>query len=477
MESRASAATYETWRETARLTDARSGADRWKAADASPGFDYRVLRDRLTELRQLRSSGDSRKLIYYFDEGLHGNMAGMGAPSLYRKSALGTKHVIEDYVAELVAGLDQVAEDETLDRAERVDFFRRARHAYGSCALMLSGAGSLGPFHFGVVRALAQQNLLPNIISGASAGSLVASFACTRRPEELAEALENKAILDQIEMLGAVDATGEGSSARISTEGLRALVETWIPDVTFADVLEISGRHLNVSVAPSELHQQSRTLNALTAPNVLVREAVLASCAVPGVFPPVSLLARGPDGRKRPYVQSRTWVDGSVTDDMPVGRLARLYGANFFIASQTNPIVLWALLDPHATDPFSQFAAMSRVMFKEWLRRSYPLAMNMVRNHYPLNVWTRLWYGVWSQDYTADVNIVPGRRLYDPRKLLSPLEPKEALRLIADGERSTWPKVERIRICTAVGRSLDAHLAELEDQSPLVRSSSGAATV
>src|SRR3546814_20231642 len=80
-------------------------------------------------------------------------------------------------------------------------------------------------------------------------------------------------------------------------------------------------------VCSSDLkHQNGRLLNAITAPNVLIREAVLASCAVPGVFPPVMLMARGEDGARVPYQPDRRWVDGSVTHDIPPRRIERLHG-------------------------------------------------------------------------------------------------------------------------------------------------------
>jgi TAG lipase/steryl ester hydrolase/phospholipase A2/LPA acyltransferase len=50
---------------------------------------------------------------------------------------------------------------------------------------MFSGAGSLGHFHTGVVKALLEQDLLPNVISGSSAGSVTAAMLGTHSDEEL----------------------------------------------------------------------------------------------------------------------------------------------------------------------------------------------------------------------------------------------------------------------------------------------------
>ena len=94
--------------------------------------------------------------------------------------------------------------------------------------------------------------------------------------------------------------------------------------MTFGEAFEHTGRKINISVSPSEVHQSSRLLNAVTSPNVCIREAVMASCAVPGVFPAVTLMAKNARGERLPYVASRKWVDGSIADDLPAKRLARL---------------------------------------------------------------------------------------------------------------------------------------------------------
>jgi NTE family protein len=53
----------------------------------------------------------------------------------------------------------------------------------------------------------------------------------------------------------------------------------------------------------------------------------------------VTLQVLDDDGQRKSYLPSRRRVDGSVSDDMPAKRLARLYGVNHTVASQTNPPV------------------------------------------------------------------------------------------------------------------------------------------
>src|SRR5699024_11421538 len=87
-------------------------------------------------------------------------------------------------------------------------------------------------------------------------------------------------------------------------------------------------REINTPVSPHDRHHHARLLNQRTSPNVLIRKAVLASCAIPAIYPPVSLWAKNMDGKKVPYIPGRKFVDGSINDDLPIRRLSRLYGIN-----------------------------------------------------------------------------------------------------------------------------------------------------
>ncbi len=444
-------ANYDEWLDHAVETDVRTGAARWQESDSSEGFDFRVIRTRLDELIDIRASGDPRRLMYYLDEGIHGNMGGMGAPALYKHAASGTKKLITDYVNEIAAGLDQLSEtqDSVLSHKDKVTFFRRAKQAFGESALMLSGAGSLGPFHLGVARALWMEGLLPTVISGSSAGAIIAAILCTHTDEELTDILQFNVLHEMFVRLY----QPEGSQ-QLNADDIEEIIDAWIPDITFGEALALTSRHLNVSVAPSEIHQQSRTLNPVTAPNVLLKETLMASTAVPGVLPSVTLAARDPKGKRTPYVRSRTWIDGSITDDLPTARLRRIYGCNFFITSQTNPVVLWALHDPNATDQLTHMINIGQSAAKEWFRAIYPFAIQATRNVYPMNITTRMWFSMLTQDYTADVNVIPKRRYLNPSTILAKLPPGDASSLVHEGEEAAWPHIERIRNCTQVGRQL-----------------------
>ena len=97
-----------------------------------------------------------------------------------------------------------------------------------------------------------------------------------------------------------------------------------------------------MTVTDFSVNQQSRLLNYLTAPNVVVWSAVVASCSIPGVFEKVDLYQKLPDDSIIPYDPSSArvkYVDGSVASDLPMQRIAELFNVNTFIVSQVNPHV------------------------------------------------------------------------------------------------------------------------------------------
>lgn len=464
-ESRMEEATsYEAWEAEARAHDSLSGADAWKAKEHSTLYDYSTLRMRLARLRALRAAKDYRGLLFALNEGIHGNLGGMGKPGLYAKAKLGTKNLIAEYVNEVCDALEQLASlrSSVISKEEKTDFFHRASHCFGRSALMLSGAGALGPFHMGVIKALMEQDLLPRVISGSSAGAFVAALVGTHNNDDLKSFFNADIILsNQVEK-------DEGNSVfnwpdRIQAQDLRDMIDTWVPDVTFAEAFQMTGRHINISVAPQKRMQASRLLNAITSPNVLVREAVMASCAVPGVFPPVMLMARDIDGEKQPYLAEMRWIDGSVTDDMPAKRLGRLYGVNHFIASQTNPVVLWSLRDPNTSGGvLDNVWQMGNRAAKEWFRTTQSISNRMTTALPKANSILNMFHTVALQEYTADINIIPRYRFWDPRKLLAPLDKEETLYLINEGEAATWPRIEMIRNCSQISHTLDGILEAME---------------
>jgi NTE family protein len=463
------AESYEQWVEAAKGFDAATGMDRWRMRDQSSQFDNVSIRIRLDRLRAMRARHDYRGLLFTLNEGIHGNMAGMGKSALYERAVFGTKQLIHDYVEEIVDALETLAspEVEEISFEDKLEFFRRAHHCFGRTALLMSGSGTLLYFHVGVVKALWEQGLLPAILSGSSGGSIVGSLLCTHNDKELSKIFTPEFLLSEVEQEeGLLRSIGGFRPKMLQVDEVQLMIERLIPDMTFQEAFEHSGRMLNVSVAPAETHQTSRLLNATTSPNVLIHKSVMASAAVPGVFPPVTLEARDKWGDRQPYLPSRKWVDGSVSDDLPTKRLARLYGVNHYIVSQANPAVL-----PFVTDGRRQGGTLdiltnaTRRTAREWLNAGAAIMHKPLSRESTLSKVANTALSMVNQDYIGDVNILPRNRFYNPLKLLAHLSPQEIMKLVASGERSAWRKMEMIRVQTHISRSLDEILHKFEEEA------------
>jgi TAG lipase / steryl ester hydrolase / phospholipase A2 / LPA acyltransferase len=458
------AGTYDEWCAAAQAYDELSGAERWKRVDQTRLYDFSQIRLRLDELRRHRRHQDSHALMFALNEGIHGNMGGMGRASLYQRAKFGTKHLIEDYVSEIVDALEHLAQlDESIiSREEKLDFFNRARHSYGRTALMLSGGGAWGHFHIGVVKVLIENNVLPNVISGSSAGSLVTAVVGTHTDRELEESNHAETLVREAKKEAKwINTVLLGERSQINVRDLEQMVERLVPDMTFQEALELTGRHINISVAPADLHQTSRLLNAIASPNVYIRTAVMASCAVPGVYPPVMLQAKNIHGKHQPYLPNRRWVDGSVTDDLPAKRLARLYGVNFYIASLINPIIL---MSKDIDDDQTPVPRLLRLFLHQGATSLAKLGNIMSKKYTPdwprLNLLINMFNSLLNQKYKADINIYADFRKFDLRKIMSHVSDRELMELERFGEIATWPQLERIKLSSKIGLALDRILEQ-----------------
>ena len=330
---------------------------------------------------------------------------------------------------------------------------------------MMGGAGSLLYFHVGVVKTLWQHGLLPGILSGSSGGAVVGSVVSTNFDKDLKEVFEPENLVHEIELESGLLGRLSGLMRKvIKSEEVFEVIERLVPDLTFLEAFERTGQHLNISIAAAEKHQTSRLLNAITTPNVYIREAVMASTAVPGFFPPVTLAAKNDRGKRQPYLPARKWVDGSVSDDLPAKRLARIYGVNHFVVSQVNPHVFPFLTNTEGERKSAlltmRLAAES--MARECINAGASLLEKPLSWNPTVSRLTNVVLGVINQDYVGDVNILPDKRFFNPLKLLAHLSVDEIVELIEMGEKSTWPKIEQIRIQTKVSRKLDKILGDID---------------
>lgn len=459
------AETYEEWKAAAIAYDERNGLQKWKQYEKTSRYDYAAIRRRLDKLETFRAANDNQGLLFTLNEGIHGNLGGMGSSSLYQKAKFGTKQLVIDYVEEVSSALEHLAQPRLkgVTHQEKIGFFQRASLCFGRSALMMSGSGTFLFFHVGVLKSLWEQDLIPEVISGASGGAFVAAVVGTRSKEELGSIFDPDFINLEADLRAIHNQFLPLKKSEVSSKDLEQVVQKLIPDLTFEEAFEKSGIQINISITPAETHQKSRLLNAITSPNVMIREAVMASCCIPGVFSPVTLVAKNVDGEKVPYLPTRKWVDGSLSDDLPMKRLSRLYGVNHFIVSQTNPIVLpFIRAEKSKGGLVSTISQTGLKTIKDWgLAAGYLLQKPLKADSY-LSKLLNGYISVVSQTYTGDINILPSNRFLNPTKAVSARSNKEISTLVSEGERATWPHIERIRIQTHISRTLWRIVNELD---------------
>jgi len=461
----ASANSYAEYKQAAAEHDELSGALKWKAKDACNDYDYKAIRSRVQRIKQARVSNDTAGLMYILHEGLHGNLANIASASLNGHAKLGTKHLIEEFINEVCEALDMIfqADENDIDFYEKLSFFDETTHAFGRSCLMLSGGAGLGFFHGGVVKALVEHDLLPDVISGSSAGSIIAALVGTRTNDELKEMLKPATIYETFSKWRAWKGFGKGSLLD-STQLENALIKLF-DLTTFEEAYKKTGRHITITVSPADLHQYSRLLNAKTSPNAIIAQAVRASCAIPIMFSPVQLKAKNQAGEIVPYIPNRRFADGSIMADLPFDRLARLYGVNHSIVSQTNPIsTLMRAGDKHdATSLFdlsirhvAKLAKINSIYTFDVLQsavsnKATKLGIHKVRS-------------IIDQQYMGNINILPDRTLANIKHILSNPTKQSLVELSKQGERAAWPQLDLIKRNTIISKTLRKYLTLLKER-------------
>lgn len=455
--------TYEEFYEASLEHDALSGANDWKAEDSAREYDYKLIRKRLDRLKFAKAHGDPAGLMSVLHEGIHGNLGNISNPEMNHYSRVGTKYLIEEFIDHVCDALALIfhADENEVDFFEKLSFFEETYHSYGSSCLMLSGGAGLGFFHAGVIKTLAEHHLLPNVISGASAGSIITAMVGTRSDDELIEEISAENIHDKFKRWCVWQGV-KGNGLLDSTNLENALIEMF-GTMTFEEAYQRTGRKITITASPSDLHQDSRLLNAKTSPNAIITMAVRASTAIPMFFSPVQLKAKNQAGKIVPYIPNRRFCDGSIMADMPFDRLARLYGVNHSIVSQTNPVAVPFLSrsKKHSTDIFSKTKRHLASLAKANSIFAFDVLEDLVGNE-SLKLGIHKVRSVIDQQYVGDINIIPQRNIGNAMRILSNPTLDGIQDLIKTAERATWPQLDLIKRNTKISKTFRKYLKLLK---------------
>jgi NTE family protein len=162
--------------------------------------------------------------------------------------------------------------------------------------LALGGGGSKGSAHIGVLRVLEREGFRVRAVAGTSAGGMAASaYAAGHSPDVLEEYMNQ---VDQRSLFGFH--LGDGP-ALMGISGVANAMSKLLGDLTFDD--------LKIPCALTAVDLDTGQEMVLKEGSVL--DAVLATVAIPGIFPP------------REWGE-RSLVDGGVLDPVPVSVVREL---------------------------------------------------------------------------------------------------------------------------------------------------------
>lgn len=470
----AAAESYEQWYAAAAALDELDGLLAWRE---EPGTELHetLIHEHRDKMARLREQGDTRTLTRVLQESLYRHLGELSNPELYAVARTGTKLLAGEFLDEVERSMHFVCDNPVpgVGTEKKLNLFRRAEQVYGRPALMLSGGAAFGVYHLGVTRALWDAGLLPDVIAGSSMGAIVAGAICTRNEAELAKffAEPERIHREAFRWLGASRVWRNGYM--MDQTQLHHHIRANMGSLSFQEAYEHSGRTLNISVSPTRTRQKPRLLNELSSPEVLVDLAVLASCAVPAIYPSVTLQARDPTGgrqSRRPYMPTERWIDGSVHGDLPLMRLARLHNVNKTIVSQANPHVVPFISYRHQRGVKASLKQAAVYL----VRGQLATTLKLTSNSWPSSMvrpYLEQAYAMASQTYLGDINIhFPVRpALY--RKVLSNPTSQDLDTYIRLGEQATWPRLAMIRDQTRISRVFAQCIAKLKAQAGAQRRS------
>jgi len=169
--------------------------------------------------------------------------------------------------------------------------------------LVLSGGGARGFAHLGVLKALEEKNMKPEIISGVSAGAIVGAFyGDGYSPNDILEMFIEKKLFRFVKIIFP-------KNGFLKPTGLYELIGEYLRAKDFEDL------QLPVIIAAANLNQGKIVYFDCGE----IADKIIASSSIPVLFEPVK-------------IKNQTYVDGGVFDNLPVkplvGKCETIIGVN-----------------------------------------------------------------------------------------------------------------------------------------------------
>ncbi|CAL5872951.1 uncharacterized protein PFLUO_LOCUS7220 [Penicillium psychrofluorescens] len=464
---------YPDWLKAAQELDAHLGNVKWKQEDEYAYYDHLTINKVVSQLKKARKDAEwelqhrrigaseppaVEELQTILEACVKNNFSGVENPRVYSEAYSGTKDLVQEYIDEVHACIKLVIDSKQIDKEAKYRHFKHLDTNFGRTALCLSGGATFAYYHFGVVKALLDNDVLPEIITGTSGGALVAGLVATRTDEELKKLLV-PALAHRIRACHERFPTWMRrwwrTGARFDTlDWARQCSWFCRGSTTFREAYERTGRILNVTCVPSDPHSPTILANYLTCPDCVIWSAVLASAAVPGILNPVVLMTKRRDGTLAPYSFGHKWKDGSLRTDIPIKALNLHFNVNFTIVSQVNPHINLFFFSSRGTVGRPVTHRKGRGWRGGFLGTAIEQYIKL-----DLNKWLRVlrhlellprpmgqdWSEIWLQKFSGTVTLWPKTLPSDFWHILSDPDPERLAYMLHAGQQSAFSKIQFIR--------------------------------
>jgi predicted acylesterase/phospholipase RssA len=282
------------------------------------------------------------------------HLGSVGNEDSYRWNHRGTNTTLHEFSELTVSALLHILRTRDIyqkreGKSQRLRFFQSLKQNYGTTALCMSGGAANGYFHLGMVKALLHYGMLPNIITGSSAGSLIGACIASKTDQELEEFLDQDSSII-CKFFQPVEGSLFSWFWRWAKTGAAVDPSSWYDKLnvlmnglwTFKEAYIRTGRDLFICVFDGS--DQTRVLNWRTTPDVLIASAVIASSALPHIMHGQQLRVKKRDGTIIPLNDgTNSYFDGSLKHDIPLEHLNKHFSqlnVRYTIVSQVEPHIL-----------------------------------------------------------------------------------------------------------------------------------------
>ncbi len=415
---------YEDWKKVATTLDEMNGSLGWRFVPQSSHYDYKYIKGIKLHLEELISENRLEECSSLLRGLMTRDFSGITSPNLYNYTLSGTKELIDEYYETILKCLQRIADS---DLKNKLEFFTELKHFYGRTGLIFSGGASVGMFHLGVISALLEFDLLPKVFSGASAGSMTCALVGTNSDDELRFHVRNN--FTSLDFSAFENIPKQGSIFRklkrvlrdgyfVDKEPLQQFLFNNTYNLTFKEAFKKTGRIINITVTDSH-HRKSHILNYLTAPDVFVWSASIASCSLPLVYPSSPVFRKGKDGKPESWMpKGHSFIDGSIGADVPVKALGVMFNVTNFLVSQVNifvvPFISYSRFNRYSRNYFflKIWEGLSGMVISEFKHR-----LNQISSIGWLPKRLSLLANVVLQEYFGNITIFPNVGFRDAMQL------------------------------------------------------------